>query len=293
MTKVLITGGSSGIGLETARGVARRLPDAEIWVTGRNEARLDEAVRVIRAEGAEARWFRVDFSSLADVRRLADEVSAEARGGLDVLINNAGLWHQNRRTPTDGFEDTFAVNHLAPFLLTLRLMPRLLEAGRPERRARVVTVSSRLHERPKGLDLADLADPARYEGLPVYGRTKLCNVLFANELARRLGGEPVTSNSLHPGSVRTEVTRDSFLLSLGIRIAAPFLKTAAEGAATSIRLATDPRLEGVTGGYFSDEAQLPPSDPARDQELARKLWEWSLEWVGLDPTSLASPLRNA
>ena len=294
MTKVLITGGSGGIGLETALGCARRLgPDADIWVTGRDEGRLAEAARAIRALGARSRSFRADFSSLADVRRLAGEVGEACPGGLHVLVNNAGLWHQERQSSRDGFEDTLAVNHLAPFLLTLLLTPRLLEAGRRDRAARVVTVSSRLHERPARLELEQLADPAAYEGLAVYARTKLCNVLFARELARRLANSPVTSNALHPGSVKTDVVRDSRFLSAAIRVAGPFLKTAAEGAATSIRLATDPRLEGVSGGYFSNEAQLPPSDAALDRAAARQLWERSLAWVDLDPGALASPLRSA
>ena len=291
---VLVTGGSGGIGLETALGIARK-EGANVWVTGRNEGRLEDAVRALKAAGAaDARWFRADFSSLADVRRLAAEVEAAAEGGLHALVNNAGLWHQERQESADGFEDTFAVNHLAPFLLTLSLTPKLLEAGAAGRAARVVNVSSRLHERPSRLRLEELVgnEPA-YAGLDVYARTKLCNVLFSNELARRLGGSAVVSNALHPGSVKTDVTRDSFLLSIGIRIAAPFLKTAAEGALTSIRLATDPALEGVSGGYFSDEAQLPPSPAALDERAARELWEQSLRWVGLDEEALAAPLRAA
>lgn len=291
---VLVTGGSGGIGFETALGIARKTA-ANVWVTGRNEGRLEDAVRALKAAGAsDARAFRADFSSLDDVRRLAGEVSAAAEGGLDVLVNNAGLWHQERQESADGFEDTFAVNHLAPFLLTLLLTPRLMEAGSPGRAARVVNVSSRLHERPSALRLEELVgqEPS-YVGLSVYARTKLCNVLFSNELARRLEGRGVVSNALHPGSVQTDVTRDSFLLSIGIRIAAPFLKTAAEGALTSIRLATDPALEGVTGGYFSDEAQLPPSEAALDTGAAKELWDRSLEWTGLDAGSLAGPLRAA
>ncbi len=291
---VLVTGGSGGIGLETALGIARKL-GASVWVTGRNEGRLEEATRALRAAGAaESRAFRADFSSLDAVRRLAAEVSDAAPDGLHVLVNNAGLWHQERQESADGFEDTFAVNHLAPFLLTALLTPRLLEGGRSGRAARVVNVSSRLHERPARLDPSELvgSEPP-YVGLDVYARTKLCNVLFSNELARRLDGHGVVSNALHPGSVQTDVVRDSFLLSIGIRIAGPFLKTAAEGALTSIRLATDPALEGVTGGYFSDEAQKPPSPAALDEHAARELWARSLEWTGLEGSALAAQLRAA
>lgn len=291
---VLVTGGSGGIGLETALGIARKL-GANVWVTGRNEGRLEEATRALKAAGAaDSRAFRADFSSLSDVRRLAAEVNLAATDGLHVLVNNAGLWHQERQESEDGFEDTFAVNHLAPFLLTVLLTPKLMQGGSAERAARVVNVSSRLHERPKELLPSELVggEPA-YAGLDVYARTKLCNVLFSNELARRLEGHGVVSNALHPGSVQTDVTRDSFLLSIGIRIAGPFLKTAAEGALTSIRLATDPSLEGVTGGYFSDEAQKPPSPAALDEAVARELWQKSLEWIGLDEAVLAGPLRAA
>ncbi|MBX3250142.1 MAG: SDR family NAD(P)-dependent oxidoreductase [Myxococcales bacterium] len=320
----LVTGASAGIGLETARALGAR--GARVWIVGRNPERTAAARAAVAAAGAaEARAFRADFSSLAAVRGLADEVLALGEP-LHVLVNNAGLWHQRRRESAEGFEDTFAVNHLAPFLLTHLLLPRLLESGDD---VRVVHVSSRLHEqaggfrgpggrvfgragtptgrlvhlagvlklpRPPlaaaGFDFDDLAMTGRYEGIEAYARSKLAQLLFSMELARRLATTPVTSNAVHPGSVATEVTRESPVLALGQRLVTGILKTPEEGARTTLHVATEPSLRGVTGEYFADARRAEPSPAARDRASARRLWALSLRMCGLDDEALAPAVRD-
>jgi len=272
----LVTGGSAGIGLETVRGLAAR--GFHVIFTGRNLERLEGATRDIEAtvRAPALTPLAADFSRLADVRSLAERVLALAPR-LDVLVHNAGVWHQERRRSHDGIEDTFAVNHLAPFLLTYLLEPRLRETDK----ARVVVVASRLHENQRRFDFDDLERKGRYRGLYTYGQSKLANVLFANELARRLGDTDVTVNSLHPGDVATSIVRDSALLRVGIRIASPFLKTPREGAMTSLHVATARSLEGVTGCYFKESKPARPAKAALNRDTARRLWELSERMVGL------------
>lgn len=307
----LVTGASSGIGLETAKGLARL--GARLRLVGRNPERTQAAVEAVRAQSphGDVLAFRADFSSLASVRELARGVLARDEP-LHVLINNAGVWHQERKASHDGYEDTFAVNHLAPFLLTQLLLPRMLAS---EGDRRIVHVSSRLHEQAglsgpvgravylanvvgvplripsPGLDLSDLALTRGYRGLEAYARSKLAQILFSNELARRLGPKSVCSNAVHPGSVATNVTRDNRLLSLGMRIAKPLLRSPAEGAATPLHVASAPELEGVTGGYFADCRPKEPAPTATDPDKARELWDLSLALVGLREEELAPAVR--
>ncbi len=306
----LVTGASSGIGLETARALAER--GFAVRLVGRNRERTAEAERVISAAGRDVVALRSDFSSLAQVRELAAEI-LERDEPLHVLVNNAGVWHRDRKASADGFEDTFAVNHLAPFLLTHLLLPRLLESGPNERR--IVHVSSRLHEQAgltgragqivyaasvlgvplrmsgAGLALDDLAYTRDFRGLEAYARSKLAQILFSNELARRLEGTGVTSNAVHPGSVNTNVTRDNRLLLLASRLVSPLLKSPSEGAATSVHVCCSPEVAGVTGQYFSESAQKLAAPVARDAEVARQLWHISLAMVGLNAEQLASVVR--
>ncbi len=300
----LVTGASAGIGLETAKGLAQR--GADVWIVGRHPERTEKARALVAAAGApETRAFRADFSSLADVRRLAAEVRAVGRP-LHGLVNNAGLWHQERHESAEGFEDTFAVNHLAPFLLTHLLLPTLREGARADE-ARIVHVSSRLHEqagnvgslagrivhlagvlnlpRPPlgqpGFDFEDLGMRREYRGLEAYARSKLAQLLFSSELTRRLSGSGVTSNAVHPGSVATEVTRESRFLALGQKVAAGFLKTPAEGATTTLFVACDPSVRGRSGGYYADSKERAPAKSARSEEDARRLWDLSARMVDL------------
>lgn len=303
----LVTGASSGIGLETAVGLASR--GASVAIVGRNPERLSAALAAVRAVAPQrgVYAFRADFSSLGEVRRLAEEVRATLPR-LDVLVNNAGLWHQRRTMSRDGFEDTFAVNHLAAFLLTQLLLPWMLEDADGRR---LVHVSSRLHEaagqhaglvgqarhivelagiRLGGakarLDLTDVQCARGYDGLAAYARSKLAQILFSNELARRLAPERVTSNALHPGSVNTSVVRDNRFLTWGIRVVAPLLKSASEGAATSIYVASDAALTGVSGRYYSDSAEAAPAPVVFDRDAALELWDLSTKMVGLSASAV-------
>ncbi|NOY92213.1 MAG: SDR family oxidoreductase [Deltaproteobacteria bacterium] len=271
----LVTGGSGGIGLETVRGLAAR--GYRVIFTGRNLERLASAKADVEGSVQRAELVSVaaDFSSLDQVRVLAAKVR-ELAPRLDVLVHNAGVWHQQRRVSKDGIEDTFAVNHLAPFLLT-RELEGLLRASA----ARVVVVSSRLHERQRRFDFDDLERRGRYRGLYAYGQSKLANVLFSNELARRLASAGVTSNALHPGDVVTSIVRDSAWLSLGIRVASPFLKTPRQGAETSLHCATSRALAGVTGRYFKRSREARPAAAALDEGVARRLWQLSESMVGV------------
>ncbi|MGE0324213.1 MAG: SDR family oxidoreductase [Polyangiaceae bacterium] len=269
----LVTGASSGIGLETALGLARH--GHHVVVVGRDPERTQEASERIRMAGGSAEHALADFSSLEQVVQLARAFEAK-HARLDVLVNNAGLWHPVRQLSHDGFEDTFAVNHLAAFLLT-RLLERCLTAVPG---ARVVTVSSRLHIKPKSFDFGDVMSEQNYEGRYVYAKSKLANVLFSNQLARRLKARGVTSNSVHPGSVVTNVVRDSRLLSWGAKLPLPGLISARDGALPSLFVATSPSLEGVTGTYFAagpgNTAQAHvPSKAALDVRAAEQLWELS------------------
>lgn len=266
----LVTGGSTGIGLETARGLAAR--GAEVIITGRHPERTAAAAAdIARSTGNEHVTFELaDFSSLDAVRTLARTV--RARGALHVLVNNAGLWHPRRTLSHDGYEDTFAVNHLAPFLLTRSLFD-LLVASAP---ARIVHVSSRLHAKAPGIPFDDIHLEASYprKGMAAYEHSKLANILFSNELARRLPPR-VTSNALHPGDVATSVTRQSKLVSFAQTFIRPFLKSPKQGAQTSLHVATSDALGDVTGKYFSDCEEKTPSPAARDEAAARRLWDLS------------------
>ncbi|HEY0555389.1 MAG TPA: SDR family NAD(P)-dependent oxidoreductase, partial [Thermoanaerobaculia bacterium] len=219
-----------------------------------------------------------DFSSQASIRKLAADYRAR-HDRLHVLVNNAGTVSADRVLTTDGTESTFAVNHLGYFLLT-NLLLDLLKRSAP---ARVVTVASIGHRRGT-LDFADLGfERGGYAIMRAYTRSKLANVLFANELARRLAGTGVTSNSLHPGSVATNIwsgapTWAKPLISILYR---PFFLTVEEGAATIVQLAADPALEGVTEKYFEKKIAVPPAPLAQDEALAKRLWEVSAEMVGL------------
>jgi NAD(P)-dependent dehydrogenase (short-subunit alcohol dehydrogenase family) len=267
----VVTGASSGIGLPTAVGLARL--GASVALVARDRAKGEAALAAVRQAsppGAAPRLFLADLGSLAQVRRLAQELLA-ALPRIDVLVNNAGAIHATRKASAEGHELTLAVNHLAPFLLTSLLLPRL-RASAP---ARVVTVSSEAH-RMGPLDLDDLEARRGYSAMRVYGRSKLANVLFASELARRVAGTGVTSNSLHPGVVATGFGRnDPGWLRLLVTVGRPFLTSPEKGARTSIHVAAAPEVEGVTGKYFKDRRVVAPAPYARDEGVQGRLWELS------------------
>ena len=270
----LVTGGSSGIGLETARGLTAHFD--VVGIVGRNSERLSQAAEDLGSGNARIETFQADFSSLAEVRRLAGDVRARF-DSLSVLVNNAGVWLSERTLSKDGYEETFAVNHLAHFLLTNELKD-LLVAGTP---SRVVNVSSSMHVRPKSLQWDDLMFEKGWRGFWVYGHSKLANVLFSNELARRWKDTGVTSNALNPGNVRSRITRNNVFLNALHRspLARLIIMSEADGARTSIYVATAPELEGVTGRYFDKVREAKSSKASTDDEAARRLWEVSQELV--------------
>ena len=273
---VLITGGTGGIGRATAMGLAST--GARVGITGRDRSRAERAAAAIARESGNSAVdvFVADMSSQTEVRRLAGEaLSTYPR--LDVLINNAGVFRSERITTEDGLEATFAVNHLAYFLLTNLLLDRL-EAGAP---SRIVNVASADHGNAT-IDLDDLQGEKGYRGAKAYSRSKLANVLFTHELARRLEGTGVTANCLHPGVVGTNLGSGvSGVFGFVVRALRPLMKSPEKGAETSIYLASSPEVEGSSGGYFVKKAQARPSDVSYDERLARRLWEASAELTNL------------
>ena len=263
----LVTGGSSGIGFETARGLTAHFD--VVGIVGRDPGRLAQAAERLDTGDARIETFQADFSSLVEVKGLAGSINARF-GSLDVLVNNAGVWHKDRTLTKDGYEETFAVNHLAHFLLTNELKD-LLVAGT---RARVVNVSSSMHVRPKGMNWGDLMFEQRWKGFWVYGHSKLANVLFSNELARRWKDLGITSNALNPGNVRSRITRNNVFLNALHRspLARLVIMSEADGAKTSLHVATSPELEGVTGRYFDKVREAKPSKPSQDPSAAERLW---------------------
>lgn len=276
---VLVTGASSGIGLETTRGLAAQ--GARVVMLVRNQAKGEGAMAQVRASvpDAELELVLADLYTLAEVRRVAAEIK-KTYDRLHVLVNNAGLIHTGRELTSEGFERTFALNHLAAFLLTYELRD-LLAASAP---ARVVTVSSVAH-RFASIDWDDL--PYRKNGYSetwVYGTSKLCNIWFAVESARRFAGAKanVTSNALHPGGVASNFgASGSWLYRVGTKLARPFLISSEKGARTSIYLASSPEVEGVSGKYFVRCRESTPSKQARDPGHAAKLWELSEKLAGV------------
>jgi NAD(P)-dependent dehydrogenase (short-subunit alcohol dehydrogenase family) len=267
----LVTGGSSGIGLETARGLTAHFD--VVGIVGRDPNRLAEAAKDLSSPGgARIETFQADFASLAEVRRVATDIKDQF-DSLSVLVNNAGVWHRDRTLSKDGYEATLAVNHLAHFVLTNELKD-LLVAAAP---ARVVNVSSSMHGRPRSLHWYDLMFENDWKGFWVYGHSKLANVLFSNELARRWKDLGVTSNALNPGNVRSRITRNNRFLNLLHRspIARIAIMTEVDGARTSIYAATAPELEGVTGRYFDKGKEARPNKATGDEGAARHLWEVS------------------
>ena len=270
-TAILVTGGTGGIGRATAIGLAAL--GARVGIIGRDTARTQAAAEAIARESGNpcVDAFAADMSCQAEVRRLA-AVVLDAYPRLDVLVNNVGGFWASRHVTADGLERTFAVNHLAGFLLTSLLLD-LLKASAP---ARIVTVSSNSQATGK-LDFTDLQGERRYSGQQAYSQSKLANVMFTYELARRLDGTGVTATVLHPGVVRTAFAAEdpSALAKVMITVSRPFLKTPAQGAATSIYLATAPEVEGVTGQYFADRRPKTSNKASYDTTAAARLWDTS------------------
>ncbi len=267
---IAITGANAGIGRALAETLARR--GATVLACGRNETKLKASADAIRkATGSNrVRTFVADLSSMREVRRLAAEITNSTER-LDVLINNAGIALDKRIETVDGFETIFAVNYLAPFVLTSELLP-LLKASAP---SRVIVTSSALYAAVKSFKLDDLQSRTGFKWNDAYSRAKLAAILFSNELARRLEGKGVTSNALHPGVIATEFGANgdlSGMNALMFRVLKLFLPGPEAGAQTSLYLASAPELETVTGRYFEDCTEKTQSPLAEDAELANRLW---------------------
>jgi retinol dehydrogenase 14 len=288
---VLITGGTGGIGLATAVGLATRgarvaiavglaARGARVAIAGRDRQRASAAAREIgraAASGAGVDVFVADLSDQAEVRRLAAEV-LEALPHLDVLVNNVGGYWNTRHLTADGLERTFAVNHLAAFLLTNLLLDRLAHNAP----ARVVTVASNVQALGR-IDFDDLQGAVSYSGARAYNQSKLANVLFTYELARRQPAASVTANALHPGVVRTSFGAEDAGLAqrLFTPVLRPFMKGPTRGAATSIHVAGAAELAGSSGGYFANSKRRGSAKRSYDETTAARLWTVSAELTGL------------
>lgn len=277
---VLITGATNGLGKASALQIATM--GATTVLAGRDAAKTDGVVKEIQAQSGNSNvsGLVADLSLMAEVRSLAAAFT-ERYGRLDVLMNNAGAGFSERKLTAEGIEQTFALNHLSYFLLTNLLLDRL-KASAP---ARIVNVASDAHY-PATMDLDDLQFERRSigrAGFGLYGHSKLANILFTRELARRLEGSGVTATSVNPGMVATGIwgnTGGVFGWLIGT-LGPLFMQSPAKGAATQVYLATSPEAEGVNGLYYSDSKAKAPSAAAQDDELARRLWDISAEMVGL------------
>jgi len=283
-TVCVVTGANSGIGKATATELARL--GARVVMVCRDKARGRDAQAEIRAAADLAHPSRedtvdlliADLSVQEEVYHLGETIRADYNR-LDVLVNNAGVFRETREETVDGVEITFAVNHLAPFLLTHLVLPRLKDTAGRTGQARVITVSSEAH-RGASIDFDDLNAERGYNALQAYGQSKLANILFTHELARRLRGEGVLVNAVHPGVVNTNIWRGSGWISRIARLFSWLYKRPEEGAQSVVYLAASPEVE-ETGQYFKETEVVNPSPEAYDEKAAARLWRVSRKMTGL------------
>jgi NAD(P)-dependent dehydrogenase (short-subunit alcohol dehydrogenase family) len=273
---VVITGATRGIGQAAAVELARQ--GAEVAIVGREPQRVQTVAEAASTAGSAAVHQHVaDLTLMSEVRSLAEELRSSYEH-IDVLANNAGALFASRQVTSEGFERTFALNHLAPFLLTNLLRDRL--SG-----GRVVTTASDAHKSGR-LDLDDLQSEKSYAAMRVYGTSKLCNILFTRELARR--APELTANCFHPGVVRTGFGKsENGIWKVLTTLGSPFFRSPERGARGLVWLALSPEGGQLTGAYLEDEKVTEPSAQAQDDQLARGLWERSAELVGLPADALA------
>ncbi len=271
----IITGANSGIGLEAAIGLARQ--GADVVLACRNPSKGSAAKTEIeqRAQAGTVTLMSLDLASFASIRSFANEV-LDRYPNISILLNNAGIVARDRTVTVDGFEQTFGVNHLGHFLLTTLLLDRITTTPK----ARIVTVASHAHKFARtGLDFDDLQTEHGYKAMRVYGKSKLANIMFTHELARRIADTGATANSVHPGFVASNFGRNDPLGNLTMMLAKPFALSPAKGALTSIYVSSDPAVEGVNGKYFYKCAAVEPTSYGRDDSAARRLWDISKQLV--------------
>jgi NAD(P)-dependent dehydrogenase (short-subunit alcohol dehydrogenase family) len=274
----IVTGANSGIGKEIVREFARK--GAYVIMICRNEKKAEKAKRQLINDTGHT-GIEVMLADLAvqyDVRKVATQI-AEKFEEVDVLVNNAGIIPGKRKKTIDGIERTLAINHLAPFLLTNLLLDKLKKA----RDARVITTASGAHRRATGIfDLNNLQLRNGYKPMEAYGLSKLCNIMFTHELAKRCKDTSVTANSFHPGLVRTQLTDESrWLYRIVFTLGKPFMRSPKKGAETAIYLATSDEVKSVSGRYFKDKRESKPDSIAYRDELTEKLWEISEKLTGI------------
>ncbi len=280
----LVTGATNGIGRAAALGLARA--GATLVLVGRNAERIEKTVAEIRrASGNDAvEGALADLSLLSEVRRLAMEFQ-EQHEHLHLLLNNAGAIFSEHALTAEGHERTFALNHLAYFLLTNQLLPQLTRSAP----ARIINVSSSAHRGAGSFDFDNIDGRKTWGmmGFSAYGLSKLANILFTRELARRLAGTGVTANAVHPGVVNTGFLDGTGWLRPIARVLGPFLRSPEKGAETLLWLALSPELAQASGGYYADRKPSPLSAGAQDEAAARRLWSLSAEICGLEDDQAA------
>jgi NAD(P)-dependent dehydrogenase (short-subunit alcohol dehydrogenase family) len=284
-TVCVVTGANSGIGKATATELARL--GARVVMVCRDERRGRDAQAEIQAAAELAHPSRADSVDLEiadlsvqeEVYHLGETLRADY-DRLDVLVNNAGVFLESRQETVDGVEATFAINHLAPFLLTHLVLPRIQETAGRAGEARIVTVSSEAH-RGTSIDFDDLNAETSYNGLHAYAQSKLANILFTHELARRLENEGVLANAVHPGVVNTNIWRGPGWVARIARLFSWLYKRPEEGARSVVYLAASPEVAGITGQYFKETEVVNPSPEAYDEKAEARLWKVSREMTGL------------
>ena len=277
---IIVTGATSGIGEETALALAKT--GAKVVIIGRNEAKCQATLDRINSEsgGADVDYLLADFSSIKSTKNVA-HTYLEKYDRLDLLVNNAGALFGKRKLSEDGLEMHIAVNHMGPFVLTTELEPLLKQtAAETGQEARVVNVNSDAHY--SGMNWEDIQFNQSYRAIKAYGQSKAMNVLFTNELARRLEGSNVTVNALHPGVVGTNIFlgfgNNIFMKALS-KVAGWFMLSPEQGAATTLYLAQSPEVAGVSGRYFADSAEKKPLRETLDESNWSKMWEMTEQWI--------------
>lgn len=274
----VVTGANCGIGKETVRQLARK--GASLAMICRNEARGEAARKdIIESTGnKKISLFLADFAHQNEIRAVADQLLSKY-SQIHVLVNNAGTMFANRMETKEGIEMTFAVNHLAPFLLTNLLLPSLKKAPA----ARIITVASEVHRLgARFFDLKNLQLQEGFSGLKAYGISKLCNIMFSHELARRTASDSCVVNSLHPGAVRTNLANEAGkLMKLFYLLGAPFMKSSRSGAQTPVFLATSEDVKNISGSYFINKKERTPASIANDDEVTTELWKISTTLTNL------------